>query len=175
MSHSGRSWQQKHLTCCSLLSPVSLNIWDVHRKNPEREIILLAMRKDSTVHSVTDLRSKLRLRFHLAHFDMILLLVTEQIRKAEDGKLDAYSSLTAEMTLRIYELKGEASLGDSHSMLLLWSLSLWLAVTMMQRIVSCSFLGNHTVSVPVTAERPGGISPLDPRQNKSSTWNSVCA
>lgn len=82
------------------------------------------MRKDSTVHSVTDLRSKLRLRFHLAHFDMILLLVTEQIRKAEDGKLDAYSSLTAEMTLRIYELKGEASLGDSHSMLLLWSLSL---------------------------------------------------
>lgn len=83
------------------------------------------MRKDSTVHSVTDLRRKLRLSFHLAHFDMsLLLLVTEQIRKAEDGKLDAYSSLTAEMTLRIYELKGEASLGDSHSMLLLWSLSL---------------------------------------------------
>lgn len=68
---------------------------------------------------------QLRLSFHLAHFDMsLLLLVTEQIRKAEDGKLDAYSSLTAEMTLRIYELKGEASLGDSHSMLLLWSLSL---------------------------------------------------
>lgn len=86
---------------------------------------LLAMRKDSTVHSVTDLRRKLRLSFHLVHFDMsLLLLVTEQIRKAEDGKLDAHSSLMTEMTLRIYELKGEASLGDSHSMLLLWSLSL---------------------------------------------------
>lgn len=60
-----------------------------HRRNPEREMILLAMRKDPMVHSVTDLRRTLRLSSHLVHFDMsLLLLVIKQIRKAEDGKLD---------------------------------------------------------------------------------------
>ena len=66
------------------------------------------------------------------------------------------------MTLRIYELKGEACLW---SCMLIWAswrtvccyyglYCLWLAATLMQWIASCSFLSKHTVAVPSEWSRP---------------------